>query len=179
MFAASAGRGFRWDVTHTSPAYVLNDVTLNTKELRIGLLLIVVGLIADFGASYLLPTPKACYTAECNAAEVIGFAALLMLIIGVVVQLRALWNTRPQLDLPPGFRPGSTPSDPLFGVPAGSASDRPTPWAPTAIPSPGTLNSPGAGASAPTVRCRRCDSAYPAGQFSYCSKCGNPLPFSP
>lgn len=154
-------------------------MALSARDLAVGLVLIVVGLIADFGASYLLPAPAACTTNQCNAAEIIGLVALLLLILGVLLQARALWNARTPSVLPPGFQPGSTTPGAWSGVPMNAAPPPPPPW-PAAAPVPaGPAGAGGTGEPAPTVLCRRCGSAYPVGQFAYCSKCGSPLPFAP
>jgi len=166
-------------------------MALSARQLAIGLTLIVIGLIADIAAGYALPAPAACNTATCNAAEVVGLIALLLLIVGVAIQVRVLTSDRAATSLPPGFQPGmtppagfqpggTTPPAPAWGYPMASAPPPPAP-SPSAAPPPSGATAPPASvlASSPAIRCGRCGRIYSVGQFSYCPNCGSPLPFAP
>jgi hypothetical protein len=153
---------------------------MDSRELTIGLTLIVIGLIADIGAGYALPSPPACKTVTCTAAEIVGLVALVLLLLGIGLQIRALSKAKAEATVPPAFQSGLTPSTP---PPWGIAT-------PPVVPARSTLLAAGATASgriapaapsstAPAVRCGRCGAAYEVGQFSYCPACGNPLPFAP
>ncbi len=128
------------------------------KELTIGLVLIVVGLIADIGASYALPAPPSCTSLACNVAEGVGLVSLLLLILGIGVQIRAL----SRMPSPASGGPAPSPSGaPL--PPWAVASPPPTPpLAPSAPfgvpvrPYNGVTPPARASATGPEVQCGRC-----------------------
>ncbi|MCI4357524.1 MAG: hypothetical protein L3J95_04040 [Thermoplasmata archaeon] len=151
---------------------------LSARELSIGLVLIVVGLVTDIAAGYALPTPPTCNTLRCNIAAGVGLIALLLLIVGIGLQIRAFSRARPQASLPNGFQSGATPPPTSpWTVPQAVAI-------PSASVAPGTSYTgatapPPSSSSSPTVQCGRCGRTYGVGQFAYCPACGNPLPFAP
>jgi hypothetical protein len=156
-------------------------VALSAKELTIGLVLIVVGLLADIGATYALPAPKACSTLTCNVAEAVGLVSLLLLVVGIGLQVRAL--SREPATTPVGPAPSLT-SPPLppwaaASPPSAPASLPPVPSAVPVRPYNGVTPPAPASAGGPEIRCGRCGRTYAVGQFAYCPACGNPLPFAP
>jgi hypothetical protein len=146
-----------------------------------GLLLIVVSFLFIFAAGYFVPPPQPCKTTACtnaeNAAADVEFAALILLMVGVMVQAwnLARWRAEERIaPAPPaggagpsGFAPGV--------VPLGSTVP------PLPPPPPGNLLPPRSvpPSTASTVHCPRCPGTYPVGQYAYCPACGSPLPFVP
>ena len=164
----------------TNPPRLVRPTPMNQRLFTIGLLLIIVGLIADLGVSYALPAPPPCQSTECNAALGVGLVSLLLLFVGIAVQAWALSRTRPETATSPGFQPGTTPPTLSMNPDVGrSPFPVPSPSVPPGASYSGVTAPPPPPASAPSVHCSRCGRTYGVGQFAYCPACGNPLPFAP
>jgi hypothetical protein len=145
-----------------------------------GLLLIVVSFLLIFTSGYFVPAPQPCKTSACsnaeNAAIVVEWIALVLLMVGVLAQAWNLARWRAEERLTPGPLPGAPPTGFAPGVvPLGST-------VPAVPPPPPSTLTPPRGAppgAANTVHCPRCPGTYPVGQFAYCPACGSPLPFVP
>lgn len=135
-------------------------MALERRPVLVAFVMLLVGFILVVVVVSLLPipAPPACYTAVCNAADVVDLVGLFLLVIGLVVLGRSLLRTPPESDESPSASPQYS-----FTAPTNPAAAR---------------SSPPLGSSTPSAplarRCPACGASVTT-EFGFCPRCGQSL----
>lgn len=142
---------------------------LDRRRVLVAYVLLVVGLLLAFVVADAIPnvpTPPACTTANCDAADVSALVGLVLVIAGIVALTVALFRTG-------AGSPASPPegwNDPYSFSPAPPGAARP----PEGAPSPPGVTLPTGTATPTLTRCPGCGAPVTA-QYGFCPRCGRTL----